>query len=157
MYDKGGRPPRGAYSTYAPLTMPPSRIYKEIMYSELKDRPPPMRSQAKNKDKFCLYHKDHGHHTNECIHLKDAIEKLIRQGKLRQFVQKNDEGTSRGRSPSSPIRREHTARNWDTGRDERRRSRSRSPQQHEEAASKGVINVIAGGLDQGELPESSRK
>jgi hypothetical protein len=78
--------------------MPPSRIYKEIMYSELKDRPPPMRSQAKNKDKFCLYHKDHGHYTNECIHLKDAIEKLIRQGKLKQFVQRNDEGTSRGRA-----------------------------------------------------------
>jgi hypothetical protein len=73
-YDRSGRPPRGAYSNYAPLTMLPSRVYKEIMYSELKDRPPPMRSQSKNKDKFCLYHKDHRHYTNECIHLKDAIE-----------------------------------------------------------------------------------
>jgi hypothetical protein len=76
--------------------MPLSRVYKEIMYSELKDRPPPMRSQSKNKDKFCLYHRDHGHYTNEYIHLKDAMEKLIRQGKLKQFVQKSDEGTSRG-------------------------------------------------------------
>jgi hypothetical protein len=40
-YDRSGRPPRGAYSNYAPLTMPPSRVYKEIMYSELKDRPLP--------------------------------------------------------------------------------------------------------------------
>jgi hypothetical protein len=103
-YDRSVRPPRGAYSNYAPLTMPPSRVYKEIMYSELKDRPPPLRSQSKNKDKFCLYHKDHGNYTNECIHLKDAIEKLITHGKFKQFVQKNDEGTSQGRS-SSPSRR----------------------------------------------------
>ena len=101
--------------------MPPSWVCNEIMYSELKDRPPPLRSQSKNKDKFFLYHKDHGHYTNECIHLKDAIEKLIRQGKLKQFVQKNDEGTSRGKS-SSPSKRRGSGpgnRDSDQGRDER--------------------------------------
>jgi hypothetical protein len=77
-YYRSGRPLRGAYSNYDPLTMPPSRVYKEIMYSELKDRPPPLCTQLKNKDKLCLYHKDHGHYTNGCIHLKDAIEKLIK-------------------------------------------------------------------------------
>ena len=30
-----------------------------------------------------------GHDTNECRHLKDLIEKLIKQNKLQQFVQKN--------------------------------------------------------------------
>jgi hypothetical protein len=125
--------------------MPHSRVYKEIMYSELKDWPPPLCTQSKNKDKFCLYHKDHGHYTNECIHLQDAIEKLIRQGKLKQFVQRNDEGASRGRSSSPSRRRGSGPGNGDTdhGRDERRRSRSQSPRRHDNTASKGVVNVIA--------------
>ena len=40
----------------------------------------------RNKNKYCRFHKDHGHDTNECYDLKQQIENLIRQGKLRHFV-----------------------------------------------------------------------
>ncbi|MCI19009.1 hypothetical protein A2U01_0040164 [Trifolium medium] len=40
--------------------------------------------------KWCRYHKSHGHVTEECIHLKDAIEILIRDGHLKRFVQKKE-------------------------------------------------------------------
>ncbi|MCI41009.1 hypothetical protein A2U01_0062242, partial [Trifolium medium] len=40
--------------------------------------------------KWCRYHKAHGHVTEECIHLKDAIEVLIRDGHLKQFVQRKE-------------------------------------------------------------------
>ena len=39
-----------------------------------------------NRNKYCHFHKDHGHDTNECFDLKQQIENLIRQGKLRNFL-----------------------------------------------------------------------
>ena len=39
-----------------------------------------------NKNKYCRFHRDHGHDTDECFDLKQQIENLIRQGKLRHFV-----------------------------------------------------------------------
>ena len=38
-----------------------------------------------NKNKYCHFHRDHGHDTDECYNLKQQIENLIRQGKLRNF------------------------------------------------------------------------
>ena len=39
-----------------------------------------------NKNKYCRFHRDHGHDTDECYGLKQQIKNLIRQGKLRHFV-----------------------------------------------------------------------
>ena len=40
----------------------------------------------RNGNKYCRFHKDHGHDKNECFDLKQQIENLIRQGKLRNFL-----------------------------------------------------------------------
>ncbi|XP_030969633.1 uncharacterized protein LOC115989899 [Quercus lobata] len=40
----------------------------------------------RNKNKYCRFHRDHGHDTDECYDLKQQIENLIRQGKLKHFV-----------------------------------------------------------------------
>ena len=39
-----------------------------------------------NKNKYYHFHRDHGHDTDECYDLKQQIENLIRQGKLRHFI-----------------------------------------------------------------------
>ena len=39
-----------------------------------------------NRNKYCRFHRDHGHDTDECFDLKQQIENLIRQGKLRNFL-----------------------------------------------------------------------
>ena len=39
-----------------------------------------------NKNKYCRFHRNHGHDMNECYDLKQQIENLIRQEKLRHFV-----------------------------------------------------------------------
>ena len=42
-----------------------------------------------NRNKYCHFHKDHGHDTDECFGLKQLIENLIRQGKLRNFLKRD--------------------------------------------------------------------
>ena len=44
------------------------------------------RPNKHNKNKYCRFHRDHGHDTDECYDLKQQIENLIRHGKLRHFV-----------------------------------------------------------------------
>ena len=39
-----------------------------------------------NRNKYCCFHRDHWHDTYECFDLKQQIENLIRQGKLRNFL-----------------------------------------------------------------------
>ncbi|XP_057965396.1 uncharacterized protein LOC131155960 [Malania oleifera] len=40
--------------------------------------------------KFCIFHKDHGHDTEECIQLRNEIEALIKRGYLSRFIKKED-------------------------------------------------------------------
>ena len=47
-----------------------------------------MKSDPARRDdtKYCEFHKDHGHQTDECIQLKKEIEYLIRRGHLSRYV-----------------------------------------------------------------------
>ena len=38
-----------------------------------------------NKSNYCRFHRDHGHDTDECYDLKQHIETLIKQGKLKNL------------------------------------------------------------------------
>ena len=40
----------------------------------------------RNRNKYCCFHRDYGHDTDECFDLKQQIENLIRQGKLKSFL-----------------------------------------------------------------------
>ena len=40
----------------------------------------------RNRNKYCRFYRDHRHDTDECFDLKQQIENLIRQGKLRNFL-----------------------------------------------------------------------
>lgn len=37
-------------------------------------------------DKYCDYHRDKGHTTDECCHLKKLIDKIIKADELNQFL-----------------------------------------------------------------------
>ena len=42
----------------------------------------------RSKDKYCRFHRDHGHDITDCYDLKQQIEALIKQGKLQRFIKK---------------------------------------------------------------------
>ncbi|KAL0455629.1 UNVERIFIED_CONTAM: hypothetical protein Slati_0902100 [Sesamum latifolium] len=42
--------------------------------------------QRPKSDKFCRFHNDYGHTTEECRHLKNEIERLIQNGYLQEYV-----------------------------------------------------------------------
>ena len=48
-----------------------------------------------DKRKYCRFHKDHGHYTEDCKDLKEQIKELIRKGKLQKFMKNGDSSRSR--------------------------------------------------------------
>ncbi|GAV61745.1 hypothetical protein CFOL_v3_05271, partial [Cephalotus follicularis] len=88
--------------------------------------PEKLRSPAERRDveKYCRYHRDHGHDTEECRQLKNQIEDLILMGHLRKYV---DREAPQGRRESR---------------------REEAPRQEEEQQQKprGFIHTISGGV-----------
>ncbi|GJR86962.1 reverse transcriptase domain-containing protein [Tanacetum coccineum] len=72
---------------FTPLTRTPKEIFTAEA-SKFKPRAPMVTPLEKRSDssKFCEFHNDKGHNTNECVQLKKQIEELVRAGKLSQFV-----------------------------------------------------------------------
>ena len=61
-----------------PLNASKTQVLMEVR--EQLPRPERMRTHLgkRNPNKFCLYHRDHDHDTEERIQLRDEIEELIR-------------------------------------------------------------------------------
>ena len=92
-----------------------------------------MRSDPIKRDnaRYCEFHRDHGHRTDDCIQLRKEIEYLIQSGYLRRFVAL--EGQSQAQLP--PPRQTTT--------------------QHQQPL--GEIHVISGGFAGGGESSSARK
>ncbi|GAV58155.1 LOW QUALITY PROTEIN: hypothetical protein CFOL_v3_01689, partial [Cephalotus follicularis] len=69
--------------------------------------PAPMKPLAEKRDteKYCRYHRDHMHDTEECKHLKNQIEDLIHKGHLRKYVDRNSLGKEGAQRRSSTTTR----------------------------------------------------
>ena len=59
-----------------------------------------------DKRKYCRFHKDHGHYTEDCRDLKEQIEELIRNGKLQQYVKRGDFGRYNQKSKQGGSRKD---------------------------------------------------
>ena len=73
---------------YTPLNMLLEQVFMQIKDDHSLKWPEKMIGDPNkcNRNKYCHFHKDHGHDTDECFDLKQQIENLIRQGKLRNFL-----------------------------------------------------------------------
>ena len=83
---KAGPPTRN--QNYTPLNAPLDQVLMQIKDDPSLKWPEKMKGDPnkRNKNKYCRFHRNHGHDTDECFDLKQQIENLIRQGKLRYFV-----------------------------------------------------------------------
>ena len=77
------------YTNYHFLTAPVDHIYA-ITDKNLYRQPDAMKRNRSRRyvKKNCSFHNDIGHSTERCVALKDEIERLIRAGHLKKFLDK---------------------------------------------------------------------
>ncbi|CAL9007786.1 unnamed protein product [Prunus brigantina] len=64
--------------------------YEAVLMNEheqiLKPNRKPNRQDTRETGKFCRYHQQSSHNTEDCISLRKIVERLIREGKLDQYI-----------------------------------------------------------------------
>ena len=72
--------------------MPIDKILIQIKDEHYLKWPRPLHSSPHiyDKNKYCRFHKDHGHYMEDCWDLKEQIEELIQKGKLQKYVKKEE-------------------------------------------------------------------
>ncbi|KAL5543990.1 hypothetical protein UlMin_007774 [Ulmus minor] len=73
--------------------IPRFRDYTPTTHLGIFTIPPAIKTPVNRRDntKYCRYHRDIGHITEECRVLKDEIERLIQRGQLRNYVRNGDQ------------------------------------------------------------------
>nr|GEU47233.1 retrovirus-related Pol polyprotein from transposon TNT 1-94 [Tanacetum cinerariifolium] len=74
--------------------------------------PPPMLGFAENqnKNKFCKFHGDKSHNTDECIHLKKQIEEAVKSGQLSHLIKELKQGNSKREHPKAAKKGETSSK-----------------------------------------------
>ncbi|XP_077229943.1 uncharacterized protein LOC143862921 [Tasmannia lanceolata] len=150
------RSPQRREENYTPLNTSRRSILAAIEGEEFVRWPTRMISKGNKRDKskYCRFHRDHGHDTDECWQLKEEIELLINQGYPKRYVKNNGDGRKRRersphgqsprRPPPSPVRNQSPPPS--SLQSEARRSQP-----------KGVISTIMGGPAAGGTSSAARK
>ena len=92
---------------------------------------------TRDNTRYCEFHRDYGHRTDDCIQLKKEIEYLIRRGYLRRFIAPENQAQNQApaKQPPQPSRQTTT--------------------QHQQPL--GEIHVISRGFAGGGESSSTRK
>ncbi|XP_012827901.1 PREDICTED: uncharacterized protein LOC105949160 [Erythranthe guttata] len=135
------------FENYVSLVAPPAEILMAIenhpklkwprTYSEVPKKNPVAGS-------FCRFHNDYGHTTNECQHLRDEIERLIRAKNLPEFVKTGQLSANR----AIPHDRAGVNRPENT--------REKAGERKEQPPTGGFIHMIHGGPSGGDSNRARR-
>ncbi|KAL0355517.1 UNVERIFIED_CONTAM: Transposon Ty3-G Gag-Pol polyprotein [Sesamum radiatum] len=133
--------PRRRVNPYTPLNMTRTQALLVVEKSEHLRWPPKMKENEyrQRSSKYCNFHQDRGNTTEECIHLKEELERLVQMGPFSKITRSTKQET-----PSHKRRRE--IRSEEYIEDFRKRPHPSSR----------IINVIEGG-HYGGTTKSSRK
>jgi len=102
-YTRLRKPRQPRFTRYAPLTVARSRILDEALQVDL--IPPPCKTTTPpNADmtKYCRYHRNYGHTTEDYKALQDKIEELVYAGHFCRFIRRDDH-SSRSHHPLAPT------------------------------------------------------
>ncbi|XP_031120334.1 uncharacterized protein LOC116023472 [Ipomoea triloba] len=128
---------------YTPLTRPMAEVLEYAQACHMIQLPAPARD-CPNKNKYCTYHRNRGHDTEECHVLKGLIEDLLRSGELAQFAKK----------------KKKNRRSWKKFfKKSDKEGKGKEPDQDREPPPQGakqVIHVIFGGPKGGDDPDERR-
>ncbi|GFS31826.1 hypothetical protein Acr_00g0019390 [Actinidia rufa] len=105
---EGNRTKPARYNQYfTPLNTSLDQVLYEIKEDPALKWPGRMRSppEKRPKNKWCRFHQDHGHETEDCYDLKQQVENLIKQGRLGRFIAWGRPDKKRDHSPQRVERR----------------------------------------------------
>ena len=96
---------------------------------------------TRDNTKYCEFHRDYGHRTDNCIQLKREIKYLIQRGYLRRFISPGNQAQNQAQSQNQAPAQQPPSRQTMT--------------QHQQPL--GEIHVISGGFAGGGESSSARK
>ena len=128
---------------FTPLTASVSQVLHEVRNEQFLRWPAQMKSNPATRDntKYCEFHRDYGHRTDNCIQLRREIEYLIQRGYLRRFVSQGNQAQGQAQNQSQAPAQPPPPRQTTT--------------QHQQPL--GEIHVISGGFAGGGESSSARK
>ncbi|KAJ1404523.1 hypothetical protein SESBI_26508 [Sesbania bispinosa] len=130
--------------TLTPLNTSRARILKEVYQSDLIRLPPQAEGpRGPDLNKWCNYHRAHGHDTENCWTLMNMIERLIKEGYLGRYVEKKKDRGER-------------SQRRDEGGSKRCREGGHGESKDKEEV-RGVVTTIVGGFCGGGETSSARK
>ncbi|XP_025647755.1 uncharacterized protein [Arachis hypogaea] len=95
----------GKFTNYTPLAAPIVEVYQQIADKGILSKPRQLKDRmGGSKNLYCDYHKGYRHKTQDCFDLKDALEQVIREGKLAEFSHLIREPRRRDRSTDDKSR-----------------------------------------------------
>ena len=82
--ERRSKPPRGRFMSFTPLNAPLDQVLMQIKDEGALTFPGKLKSDPtkRSRNKYCRFHRDHGHDTTDCYDLKQQIKALIKEGKL---------------------------------------------------------------------------
>ena len=86
---QGRKRVRGLVNTMSitPLNMSLIDLFREVRQAERFPKSKALKTRAStNRSLFCKYHNGFGHRTEDCYDLQDAVEQLIREGRLAKNI-----------------------------------------------------------------------
>ena len=89
---------------FTPLIASISQVLREVRNEQFLMWPTQMKSDptTRNNTKYCEFHRDYGHRTDNCIQLKREIEYLIRREFLRRFISPENQPRNQAQNQAPP-------------------------------------------------------
>ncbi|XP_030949237.1 uncharacterized protein LOC115973132 [Quercus lobata] len=82
----------GAQAVQAVFREPPHKILEKVKYEPFFQWPNKMSGDPskRNQNLYCAYHQEPGHTTDDCRNLKNYLDRLVREGKLKHLLHRSE-------------------------------------------------------------------